>query len=148
MSKDKTYCDDCGEEIKGKDFVSISHLPFSIASANEGESAILCKECIWKDGRLGKLIAKPLPPRVHVAMWNHRHGTDAIVGATEEGVRKAVAHEVVLAWIDELDDEKDIERIKKLIADGKYKEAISVWGDKQVDGRGEWVEITSTEVGA
>ena len=44
------YCDDCGEELgngKGNPF---TELPFDVASANEGESAIICDECLEKHG--------------------------------------------------------------------------------------------------
>lgn len=149
MSKDKTFCDDCGDEIEGKDFLPVTHLPFSVASANEGESAILCKGCVWKDGRLGKLIERPVPPRVHVAMWNHKHGTDAFVSETKEGLQKTVVQEVILGWVDDLHDENDIKKIKRLAKAGKFAETIAFWSEVQNEdrGHGEWVEITSTEVG-
>lgn len=45
MSKPKTYCDHCGEDITDKPCQLYSYLPFNVASANEGESAILCNPC-------------------------------------------------------------------------------------------------------
>ena len=48
--KEVEYCDDCGEPLKGEKFVVFSELPFSVASANEGESAIVCPKCLKKHG--------------------------------------------------------------------------------------------------
>lgn len=40
------YCDDCGhEEGPHEDLVSVSRLPVPVASANAGESAVLCVGC-------------------------------------------------------------------------------------------------------
>lgn len=46
---DPVYCDHCGEELKLL-YVSVTELPFAVASANEGESAILCPTC-WNEGK-------------------------------------------------------------------------------------------------
>jgi hypothetical protein len=42
-----TFCDDCGEPIawKAGTFQAYERLPFNVASANKGESAILCATC-------------------------------------------------------------------------------------------------------
>jgi hypothetical protein len=45
MSKDTSYCDHCGDELVFDRFVSYTHVPFDVASANKGESAILCMKC-------------------------------------------------------------------------------------------------------
>lgn len=39
------YCDHCGEPIPMGDGCAVSELPRGIASANTGESAILCVDC-------------------------------------------------------------------------------------------------------
>lgn len=44
------YCDDCGEPLKKGTGNPITHLPFDVASANEGESAILCDNCLKEHG--------------------------------------------------------------------------------------------------
>lgn len=50
MKPEINYCDDCGEPLKkGQGFV-IKELPDGVASANEGESAILCKKCMDENG--------------------------------------------------------------------------------------------------
>lgn len=42
--KNTQYCDHCGEVITGLE-VWYARLPFSVASANAGESACLCNPC-------------------------------------------------------------------------------------------------------
>lgn len=44
-SSDTSYCDDCGEPVNPNQMVVISRLAKSVASANAGESAIICKPC-------------------------------------------------------------------------------------------------------
>lgn len=44
------YCDDCGEELKEGTGNPFTEIPFDVASANEGESAIICDECLKKHG--------------------------------------------------------------------------------------------------
>lgn len=44
-NSDKSYCDDCGEPVKPHEMVVISRLATPVASANAGESAIICKPC-------------------------------------------------------------------------------------------------------
>ena len=39
------YCDNCTDKHKTKNMVPIPELKFNVASANKGESAILCKRC-------------------------------------------------------------------------------------------------------
>ncbi len=41
------YCDNCGDEIKLENRFIITTLPCNIDSANEGESATLCKQCYF-----------------------------------------------------------------------------------------------------
>jgi hypothetical protein len=40
------FCDNCGEDWDG--FAAYSEVPVDVASANEGESAILCRPCCEK----------------------------------------------------------------------------------------------------
>ena len=49
MSKDIQYCDDCGDELHKGNFKVVSELPFDVASANKGESSVLCNGC-WEKG--------------------------------------------------------------------------------------------------
>lgn len=42
--KDIEYCDACGEQLMGAR-VPFSSLPIDVASANAGESAVLCRDC-------------------------------------------------------------------------------------------------------
>jgi hypothetical protein len=42
---DFTFCDDCGEITTDKTRVVYARLPFAVASANAGESAVICLEC-------------------------------------------------------------------------------------------------------
>ncbi len=44
------YCDDCGEPLEDGKFVPFGELPFGVASANEGESAVVCLMCLDKHG--------------------------------------------------------------------------------------------------
>ena len=39
------YCDDCGEVVIPPNFKVYSELPYNVASANKGESALVCLEC-------------------------------------------------------------------------------------------------------
>lgn len=39
------YCDECDEDLRGLLKVPISSLPIGVASANAGESAVLCRKC-------------------------------------------------------------------------------------------------------
>ena len=46
MSLDITYCDDCGEPITDpSDTYAFAQVPADVASANAGESAVLCGWC-------------------------------------------------------------------------------------------------------
>ena len=40
-----TFCDDCGEPTTEERLVVYTRLPFAVASANIGESAVICLEC-------------------------------------------------------------------------------------------------------
>jgi hypothetical protein len=40
-----TFCDDCGEITTEETRVVYTRLPFAVASANAGESAVICLEC-------------------------------------------------------------------------------------------------------
>ena len=42
------YCDDCGDKLAKGSENWVSKLPANIASANAGESAVLCKKCFDK----------------------------------------------------------------------------------------------------
>ena len=44
-SRDKCWCDDCGDELPDGTACVWAELPADIESANQGESAILCAEC-------------------------------------------------------------------------------------------------------
>ena len=47
MSKPITeYCDHCGEPHSGLDLTVYPRVPWNVASANKGESAILCPDCV------------------------------------------------------------------------------------------------------
>ena len=60
-SRDQQYCDDCGDPIEGDNFIPFSELPFNVASANEGESAIVCMSCLKKhDWDLCYVCKKPV----------------------------------------------------------------------------------------
>jgi len=46
MSEDNIYCDNCGDELKlNRDRKWYSRIPCNVASANAGESAVICKPC-------------------------------------------------------------------------------------------------------
>lgn len=49
---DTLYCDHCGSEV-GDDAVSYTEVPYPVASANKGESAVVCGTC---DQALGNNI--------------------------------------------------------------------------------------------
>ncbi len=62
MSKDTTYCDNCGIELDETTGTNAwTSLPVDIDSANKGESAVLCYAC---DGgvRQDADLPQPLPP--------------------------------------------------------------------------------------
>jgi hypothetical protein len=40
-----TYCDNCGDPTTEETLIVYTRLPFAVASANIGESAVLCGEC-------------------------------------------------------------------------------------------------------
>lgn len=40
------YCDHCGEPSSGLDLVCYDKVPWNVASANKGESATLCPDCV------------------------------------------------------------------------------------------------------
>jgi hypothetical protein len=40
------YCDHCGEPHSGLDLKVYPEVPWNVASANKGESAVLCWDCI------------------------------------------------------------------------------------------------------
>jgi hypothetical protein len=47
MNNQKEYCDHCGEPFSDTVWLkAYDRLPWNTASANKGESAILCFECI------------------------------------------------------------------------------------------------------
>ena len=43
--KDKEYCDHCGDELTEETRIVVPSLSQDIASANAGESAVLCSTC-------------------------------------------------------------------------------------------------------
>lgn len=45
MKKEITYCDNCGEPLQGNQWKCFLELPYDVASANAGESAIVCSKC-------------------------------------------------------------------------------------------------------
>ena len=42
------FCDNCGDKMPVNESYPMSSLLHSVASANKGESAVLCKECFHK----------------------------------------------------------------------------------------------------
>lgn len=44
------YCDDCAKVLKFSETIAITELPFNIDSANEGESGIICFDCLKNHG--------------------------------------------------------------------------------------------------
>lgn len=55
MKKEVEYCDDCGKVLNGLR-VPYSSLPINVASANAGESALLCLRC--HDGLVQSVIRR------------------------------------------------------------------------------------------
>lgn len=45
--KDKEYCDNCGKELTEKTSIVVPSLSQDIASANAGESAVMCYTCYF-----------------------------------------------------------------------------------------------------
>jgi len=45
IQDEEDYCDDCGEVVIPPNFKVYSELPYNVASANKGESALVCLEC-------------------------------------------------------------------------------------------------------
>ena len=39
-------CDHCGEPHSGLDLVVYPEVPWNVSSANKGESAVLCPDCV------------------------------------------------------------------------------------------------------
>lgn len=54
--RDPTFCDDCGVQLTDQTGeYSISELKVNVASANKGESAIICGECyVNYEGRIAE----------------------------------------------------------------------------------------------
>jgi hypothetical protein len=46
VTGDHEYCDHCGVEVTKNTRCAVSCLPLNISSANRGESATLCRECL------------------------------------------------------------------------------------------------------
>lgn len=55
MKRDQQFCDDCGDPLKGKNFIPFARLPWAVESACKGESAVVCKPCVKKHEAIGKL---------------------------------------------------------------------------------------------
>ena len=51
------YCDNCGDELKPSRAHFYGSLPWDVASANEGESGVLCSECkkFFQDSSLDQI---------------------------------------------------------------------------------------------
>jgi hypothetical protein len=45
MNKKTLYCDNCGDDVTDAPCILVADLPQNIASANKGESAVLCFPC-------------------------------------------------------------------------------------------------------
>lgn len=45
MSAEVIYCDNCGDDVAPGEVHAIASLPVAVASANAGESAMLCRTC-------------------------------------------------------------------------------------------------------
>jgi hypothetical protein len=45
--KDKEYCDHCGDELPAVAHIVVPSLSQDIASANKGESAVMCYTCYF-----------------------------------------------------------------------------------------------------
>lgn len=48
--RNREYCDECGVDLTKETRCIVSCLPRDISSANRGESAILCGECLYELG--------------------------------------------------------------------------------------------------
>lgn len=44
------FCDDCGKELPITERYAVANLPRDISSANRGESATMCRDCLCKLG--------------------------------------------------------------------------------------------------
>ena len=51
---DMYFCDNCGEKTHEQHSYFISKLQADVASANAGESAVLCDTCGWKHSQIRK----------------------------------------------------------------------------------------------
>lgn len=47
---DSVFCDDCGKELPITERCIVTNLPRDIASANRGESATMCRDCLFNLG--------------------------------------------------------------------------------------------------
>ena len=81
MGRDSQYCDDCGDELHGEEFVAYTHVPFNVASANEGESAVLCFSCNKHHKMLRALKVITLDPRI--SNWLIKNDPQALKQAVE-----------------------------------------------------------------
>lgn len=65
-----TYCDDCGKPIYDtkagtiSQYRAIARLPYDVASANKGESAVLCFDCIRRHSRFRRAHYEELAERI------------------------------------------------------------------------------------
>ena len=56
--EEREYCDDCGCEVTKETRCAVSCLPRGVESANAGESATLCRDCLHE---LGERIDREQP---------------------------------------------------------------------------------------
>ena len=48
MKTKMSYCDNCGDKFENNNLIPVRNLRFNVASANKGESALLCVMCNYK----------------------------------------------------------------------------------------------------
>jgi len=65
---------------------------------------------------------------VYVVTYDHKHGSDVWVCATEAGASKSCA-EVALEWVCDLDNEKAEKKVKALYKKGDYKKCALFYAE-------------------
>jgi hypothetical protein len=88
------------------------------------------------------------PDPVWVAVWDHRHGSEAFVSRTEAGLLRQVVYTCIENYLDEVDDEEVRAELERNIRGGELRSALTVWGAWHSGHFGdERVELFQAEMG-
>lgn len=68
-----------------------------------------------------------------VLTYDHRHGMDIFLFSCEgKAIKKAV--DLILEWIDDVEDVDVREKVERHVEEGEYLKAVKVWRGYQAEG--------------